>query len=74
VTHYLAIERNLDQGAAIYDFMAGYGQHKRSLSNATRDMTWLVLQRDLFKNRVEQKLRRIKLRLEQRSETPAEEK
>jgi CelD/BcsL family acetyltransferase involved in cellulose biosynthesis len=74
VTHYLAIERNLDQGAAIYDFMAGYGQHKRSLSNATRDMTWLVLQRDLFKNRVEQKLRRIKLQLEQRSETPAEEK
>ncbi|TQV76263.1 GNAT family N-acetyltransferase [Denitrobaculum tricleocarpae] len=66
VTHYLAIERNLAQGAGIYDFMAGYGQHKRSLGNATQDMTWLVLQRNILKNRVEQRLRGLKQQLAER--------
>ncbi len=66
VTHYLAIERNLQQGARIYDFMAGHGQHKRSLSNASREMTWLVLQRNILKNRLEQGLRRFKQGLAER--------
>ena len=72
VTHYLAIEENLRQGAGIYDFMAGHGQHKRSLSNATRDMTWLVLQRNVLKNRLEQKLRRVKQQLAERKTASAE--
>lgn len=72
VTHYLAIEENLDKGARIYDFMAGHGQHKRSLSNATRDMTWLVLQRNVLKNRLEQQLRRIKQQLAERRKAAAE--
>lgn len=66
VAHYLAIERNLQQDARIYDFMAGYGQHKRSLGNATQDMTWLVLQRDILKNRLEQRLRSFKQQLAER--------
>lgn len=73
VTHYLAIEENLSHGAKVYDFMAGQGQHKRSLSNATQDMTWLVLQRDLLKNRLEQRLRRIKRQLNERKKSAAAE-
>ncbi len=72
VTHYLAIEENLSQGARIYDFMAGQGQHKRSLSNATQDMTWLVLQRNLLKNRLEQQLRRMKRQLAERRQAATE--
>ncbi|WP_282604532.1 GNAT family N-acetyltransferase [Pelagibius sp. Alg239-R121] len=71
VTHYLAIEQNLGQGARIYDFMAGHGQHKRSLGNATQDMTWLVLQRNIFKNRLEQQLRQLKQRLAERKQAEA---
>ena len=71
VTHYLAIEENLSHGAKIYDFMAGQGQHKRSLSNATQDMTWLVLQRNILKNRLEQQLRRIKRQLDERKKSAA---
>ncbi len=72
VTHYLAIEENLSHGARIYDFMAGHGQHKRSLSNATRDMTWLVLQRNVLKNRLEQWLRRLKQQAAERRKAAAE--
>ncbi len=72
VTHYLAIERNLAQGAGIYDFMAGYGQHKRSLGNATQDMTWLVLQRNILKNRLEQRLRGLKQQLAERKKARAQ--
>lgn len=72
VTHYLAIERNLAQDARIYDFMAGYGQHKRSLGNATQDMTWLVLQRDILKNRLEHGLRSFKQRLAERNKARAQ--
>lgn len=60
VSHYLAIEHNLEQGARIYDFMAGDGQHKRSLGTNAGGLTWLVLQRRLAKFRLENALRSLK--------------
>ena len=65
VSHYLAIEGHLRSGARLYDFMAGEGQHKQNLSTDSRSLTWLVLQRDRFKFRVENTLRQWKHRLGQ---------
>ncbi|MCB2100914.1 MAG: GNAT family N-acetyltransferase [Rhodobacterales bacterium] len=45
VSHYLAIEHNIAAGAGVYDFMAGRGQHKGSLSSVQEDMAWITLQR-----------------------------
>ena len=63
VSHYLAAEYNLAQGAKIYDFMAGDARHKRSLGTDAEEMTWLVLQRPAAKFRMENTLRSIKNRL-----------
>lgn len=60
VSHYLAIERNLADGARVYDFMAGFGQHKRSLGTARRQMVWLSGQRPKMKYRLERALRTAK--------------
>ena len=57
VSHYLAIHYNLGLETRAYDFMAGEGQHKRSLGTHASNMTWLVLQRDLAKFRLENALR-----------------
>jgi hypothetical protein len=61
-SHCLAIEHNLARGAKCYDFMAGEAQHKRSLGTRSVDMTWLVLQRDRIKYRLENTLRDLKHR------------
>ena len=62
VSHYLTINYSLTQGAAKYDFLAGEGQHKQSLGTANTELTWLVLQRDLVKYRLEDALRSLKRR------------
>jgi CelD/BcsL family acetyltransferase involved in cellulose biosynthesis len=67
VSHYLAIERSLSEGAEIYDFMAGGGQHKRSLGTACRDMVWLRAARPRLKFRAEAVLRTLKQRLSRSS-------
>jgi len=63
VSHHAAIEYNLAQGARVYDFMAGEGQHKRSLGTRTGEMTWLILQRQKALFRVEGALRSLRRRL-----------
>lgn len=60
VSHYLAVKCNLEAGAAVYDFMAGEGQHKRSLGDELVLMDWLVLQRNRPALRLEQALRDVK--------------
>ena len=66
VSHVLAVEHNLAEGAAVYDFMAGESQHKKSLGTMNDEMSWLVAQRPLLKYRAEHALRSVKQRLEQR--------
>ncbi len=63
VSHGLAIEHHLKAGARLYDFMAGEGQHKRSLGSGTRELVWLVAQRPRMKYRLENALRAIKQRM-----------
>ncbi len=69
VSHCVAIGYYLTQKVKIYDFMAGDSQHKRSLATNTADMTWLVLQRDLPKYRMESVARSLKRRIRGEAET-----
>lgn len=41
VSHYLAIQKALAGEKSIYDFMAGKGQHKRSLATDRKTLTWV---------------------------------
>lgn len=65
VAHCRAIERNLSEGRKIYDFLGGESQYKRSLGNHATELTWLVLQRNRLKFRVEDLLRLGKRHLEE---------
>ena len=67
VSHCLAIAYNLDQGANIYDFMAGASQYKASLGTEFTHMSWLVLQRNRLSLRLEQRLRSLRQRLRGRT-------
>ena len=60
VSHFLAIERGLTRQNAIYDFMAGEGQHKRSLSTNRHNLAWISVRRNRFKYWVEDALRSLK--------------
>lgn len=57
VSHCLAMQRYLDLGADAYDFLAGYGRYKRSLSNAQHQLAWVVIHKDHLKYRFEFSLR-----------------
>ena len=63
VSHFLAINYNLETSASIYDFMAGYNQLKRSLSTHSGELTWLTLQRHCVKLRTERTLIELKDRM-----------
>lgn len=58
--HALAIDLNRERGASTYDFLAGDNQLKRSLSNRTEQLLWLVVRRDVPQLRLEDGLRRLK--------------
>lgn len=60
VCHYLAVQHNLSAGAAIYDFMAGDSQYKRSLSNQAQELWWLTLQKRRWTLMLEWRLKLFK--------------
>jgi len=60
VAHGLAIEMNLRTGRSVYDFMAGEGRHKQSLSNDGIDLAWVRLQRPHAKFMAERILKQMK--------------
>ena len=59
ISHCLAMLRYLDRDAIAYDFMAGDSQYKHSLSNAQRQLVWMVVRKDLLKHHIEDACRRI---------------
>lgn len=63
VSHYLAVQRNLERGESGYDFMAGEAQHKKSLGTHQRELLWLSARRDRVKYQVEDMARWIKSRM-----------
>lgn len=63
VSHYLAIEYNLQHGAARYDFLAGDYQYKKSLGTHAGEMVWAIVRRQRLQFQAEDALRRLKWRL-----------
>ena len=53
VSHHLCIARHLQQGARLYDFLAGSERYKTNLARPGPDIGYLVLQRPLLKLRAE---------------------
>ena len=71
IGHLLAIEYNRDRGHAVYDFLAGYSQHKASLSTHQAPMRWYRIEKPRLSLRVEEIMRRVATRLK-RSEKASE--
>lgn len=63
VSHCLAIQHNLAQGADKYDFLAGGERYKSSLTNASSELVWISLQRRQIRFQLENVLRSTKRRL-----------
>ncbi len=63
VSHTEAIALNRPLGHLVYDFLAGDAQYKRSLSNSSNKLLWLVLQRRRAVFWLENRLRDLKARL-----------
>lgn len=63
VCHYLAVARNVERGARVYDLLAGDSQFKRSFGEAAGELVWMVLRRARWATRIEDALRGVKLRL-----------
>jgi len=57
VTHAACVELNMAAGRCSYDFLAGRGQYKDSLSLAKEEMVWLRLQRPRLKLAMERQAR-----------------
>lgn len=62
VTHYLSVLHNARLGNAIYDFLAGAAQYKRSLSSSHSHMVWSKVHRRTLAYRIEEALRAAKRR------------
>ena len=60
VSHVLAVQHNLKNGAAIYDFLGGTCRYKTSLSTDSEKMRWFVWQRPRLKFQVENLLRQAR--------------
>lgn len=60
VSHYLCIERHLQENARCYDFLAGDNRYKANLGSPGPEMMHLVLQRPVPSIRAERALRQVK--------------
>ena len=60
VSHFLAIQHNLARGASVYDFLAGDMRYKKSLSDQSGEMQWMVVRREKLMFSIERWLRRLK--------------
>lgn len=68
VTHALAVERHLQAGAHVYDFMGGTNRYKSSLGQPGPDIVSLALQKRVPKLMLENMARQIRTRLSRRAE------
>lgn len=66
VLHWLAMEHFFEQGARVYDFLAGDARYKRSLSNIEYEMHSICLYKPRMKLKILQAIRRIKNKMKQR--------
>jgi CelD/BcsL family acetyltransferase involved in cellulose biosynthesis len=57
VSHALCIQKHVDAGSDVYDFMAGEARYKASLGGPGPDMVYLLAQRPTWPIRLENALR-----------------
>ena len=60
VSHYLCMQQHLEEGASMYDFMAGDSRYKRTFGVPGPDMAHYVFQRRTATRVTEAVLRRLK--------------
>jgi CelD/BcsL family acetyltransferase involved in cellulose biosynthesis len=60
IAHALAIKRAWQEGAEVYDFMAGENRLKRSFANRTETLSWVVIQKPRLRFRAEHRARRLR--------------
>jgi CelD/BcsL family acetyltransferase involved in cellulose biosynthesis len=60
IAHALAIKRAWQQGAEIYDFMAGENRLKRSFANRTETMSWVEIQKPRLRFQAEHRARQLR--------------
>ena len=63
VSHCLCIDRHLDDGSKVYDFMAGEARYKSNLGEPGPDMLYLLAERPTWPLRLEGALHGVKRRL-----------
>jgi CelD/BcsL family acetyltransferase involved in cellulose biosynthesis len=64
VSHARAIEFNARLGHGIYDFLGGDMEYKRSLGTAIGEISWMVLQRNRRRFKIEAVARRLRNRIQ----------
>jgi CelD/BcsL family acetyltransferase involved in cellulose biosynthesis len=60
VCHALAVQWNIERGAATYDLLAGASRFKRSIANDCGELLWLSVQKDRLRFRIENAARQLK--------------
>ena len=60
ISHYLAVLHNQERGHGKYNFLAGGGHYKKSLSTGFDTLCWSIVSRRNLKSRLELLLRSIK--------------
>ncbi len=53
LAHAMAVVYNRDNAIQLYDFMHGFSRYKKSLSDLTENLVWLIWQRPRLKFRIE---------------------
>ncbi len=71
VSHALAIQRHADEGAAVYDFLAGAARYKASLGTPGPEFVYLLIQRPTPMTRAERHLREVWNALRRRRGLPS---
>ena len=64
VSHYLCIERHIQEGARIYDFMAGDSRYKANMGKPGPEMLYILVGRPTAALQIEQALRQVKHRFD----------
>jgi CelD/BcsL family acetyltransferase involved in cellulose biosynthesis len=67
IAHALAMTRAWQDGAEIYDFMAGENRLKRSFGNRVDTLSWVVVQKPRLRFHAERRARRLKSRYAHRN-------
>lgn len=63
VSHALAVKRAWQEGAEVYDFMAGENRLKRSFANRVETLSWTVIQKPHLRFRAEHRALSSSLRM-----------